>query len=444
VNNSYANTMFDDEDDMFSMGDDSMMLPLPPTNGGGGGGGGMGGNFQHQSAYGDDDMGMGGGMDMGLDGLDDGDDFALDNMALPPKPSNPKAAASSSGFADNNSMAPVIDLIDDDDDDAYASMNMPLPNLDAAGPPPRPSAPSASGTSTKSPAPDDISSQLMTVGLLDPYAPMSAIPALEFPDLSSPTVDYRAQAQIDPAEAMRQITSSMGLGDMPDMSDPDNPTPGAPNMPRYSTGPMAPMNPRASMGPMNPQMGVQGGGGGGGGGGRGALSGQMPFAPQMYQATSKTGPASDSFKDRAKYTATIAAENVEKTLEYLQLKKKDKAKHYVKAVLDKVRLDDPTLNEVNLSACRLNKGKLQSLVKSLRTNSQVKKLDFSNHGLAGGDGSVIYLAKHLQDNKAITWYADLSNLKCISCKAGFCFVLTCILLVSWSLSWSLSLGLIFV
>ena len=407
--------MFDDEDELFSMGDDSMMsqpLPTQPASYSNGGGAMADGLDLDMNM----DM-MGGGMGMG-----DDIDFDADSldMALPPKPANPKAAkAAATNGSSSSGAPPIIDLIDDDDDDAYMGMNMPLPSLD--NPPPRPAMAATKsgggGGGGGAPAIPDLSSPLSGLGIPDPYAPLASLPAMEFPDLSAPTVDYRAQAQIDPAEAMRQMTQSMGLqgsggmGGLDDLDGSDGAAPGMPQMARFSVPPggMQPMGgampgmnmQRASMGPMQPMGGPMPGMGRAGGGG--GMGGAMPFVPQMYQTTGVTGPASDSFKDRVKYGATVATENIEKTLEFLQLKKKDKAKHYVKAVLDKVRLDDPTLHEVNLSACRLNKGKLQSLVKSLRTNNQVKKLDFSNHGLAGGDASVIYLAKHLQDNKTITW-----------------------------------------
>lgn len=116
----------------------------------------------------------------------------------------------------------------------------------------------------------------------------------------------------------------------------------------------------------------------------------------------------DNMKRKSMRVAKTVAKGGTEALETIGVKEKDKAKNYVRAVFDRLRNNDPTLNEVQLSQCRLGKSKLQELEKCLQNNTVVRKIDLSNRGVSDPESNLSTLTRALHDNPYITWI-DVRN-----------------------------------
>eukprot|EP01096_Ripella_sp_DP13-Kostka_P013510 TRINITY_DN587_c0_g1_i3.p1 TRINITY_DN587_c0_g1~~TRINITY_DN587_c0_g1_i3.p1 ORF type:complete len:1377 (+),score=731.02 TRINITY_DN587_c0_g1_i3:157-4287(+) len=99
-------------------------------------------------------------------------------------------------------------------------------------------------------------------------------------------------------------------------------------------------------------------------------------------------------------------------------KEQAKANQYVKATLERVKANDPELDDLQLSSCRLNKKRVKKLREALKTNTNVKKIDFNKMGLDDAEDSIRVLTKSLAYNNNITWLDLRSNqIGLRTCKA---------------------------
>lgn len=91
-------------------------------------------------------------------------------------------------------------------------------------------------------------------------------------------------------------------------------------------------------------------------------------------------------------------------------KEQAKANQYVKATVERVRANDPSLIELQISSCKVSTDRLKQLRDALKSNNTIKKIDASKMGLANCEESVHILSKALHTNSSVTWL-DLKNNK---------------------------------